>query len=167
MHAKISDFGLSKSYINEAQTHISVTAAGTIGYIDPEYYFSGRLTLRSDVFSFGVVLLETVTGEPPTVPGVGHVVQRVKQKVSNGDISAIVDPRLKGAYDTGSVWKVVDIALLCTREVSDDRPTMTEVVEKLKEALALEEACHIDRINDNSQGNINTDLSANWGPSAR
>lgn len=37
MHAKISDFGLSKSYINEAQTHISVTAAGTIGYIDPEY----------------------------------------------------------------------------------------------------------------------------------
>uniref|UniRef100_A0A0E0II52 Protein kinase domain-containing protein n=1 Tax=Oryza nivara TaxID=4536 RepID=A0A0E0II52_ORYNI len=167
MHAKISDFGLSKSYINEAQTHISVTAAGTIGYIDPEYYFSSRLTMRSDVFSFGVVLLETVTGEPPIMPGVGHVVQRVKQKVSDGDISAIVDPRLKGAYDMGSVWKVVDIALLCTREVSDDRPTMTEVVEHLKDAFALEEARHIDPINDNSQGNINTDLSVNWGPSAR
>uniref|UniRef100_A0A0E0M094 Protein kinase domain-containing protein n=1 Tax=Oryza punctata TaxID=4537 RepID=A0A0E0M094_ORYPU len=153
MHAKISDFGLSKSYINEAQTHILVTAAGTIGYIDPEYYFSGRLTMTSDVFSFGVILLETVTGEPPIVPGIGHVVQRVKKKVSDGDISAIVDQRLK--------------ALLCTREVSDDRPTMTEVVEQLKDALALEEARHIDRSNDNSQGNINTNLSANWGPSSR
>nr|BAD29061.1 serine/threonine-specific receptor protein kinase-like [Oryza sativa Japonica Group] len=167
MHAKISDFGLSKSYINEAQTHISVTAAGTIGYIDPEYYFSSRLTMRSDVFSFGVVLLETVTGEPPIVPGVGHVVQRVKQKVSDGDISAIVDPRLEDAYDIGSVWKVVDIALLCTREVSDDRPTMTEVVEQLKHALALEEARHIDGHRDNGQGSIKPDLSANWGPLAR
>jgi serine/threonine protein kinase len=131
------------------------------------YYFSSRLTMRSDVFSFGVVLLETVTGEPPIVPGVGHVVQRVKQKVSDGDISAIVDPRLEDAYDMGSVWKVTDIALLCTKEVSDDRPTMTEVVEHLKDAFALEEARHIDPINDNSQGNINTDLSVNWGPSAR
>uniref|UniRef100_I1QN85 Protein kinase domain-containing protein n=1 Tax=Oryza glaberrima TaxID=4538 RepID=I1QN85_ORYGL len=167
MHAKISDFGLSKSYINEAQTHISATAAGTIGYIDPEYYFSSRLTMKSDVFSFGVVLLETVTGEPPIVPGVGHVVQRVRQKVSDGDISAIVDPRLEGAYDMGSVWKVVDIALLCTREVSDDRPTMTEVVEQLKHALALEEAHRIDGRSDNGQGSIKPDLSADWAPLAR
>uniref|UniRef100_A0A0E0ERA3 Protein kinase domain-containing protein n=1 Tax=Oryza meridionalis TaxID=40149 RepID=A0A0E0ERA3_9ORYZ len=167
MHAKISDFGLSKSYINEAQTHISVTAAGTIGYIDPEYYFSSRLTMKSDVFSFGVVLLETVTGEPPIVPGVGHVVQRVKQKVSDGDISAIVDPRLEDAYDMGSVWKVTDIALLCTKEVSDDRPTMTEVVEQLKDALALEEARHINGYSDNGQGSIKPDSSANWAPLAR
>uniref|UniRef100_A0A0E0II55 Protein kinase domain-containing protein n=1 Tax=Oryza nivara TaxID=4536 RepID=A0A0E0II55_ORYNI len=167
MHAKISDFGLSKCYINEAQTHISVTAAGTIGYIDPEYYFSSRLTMKSDVFSFGVVLLETVTGEPPIVPGVGHVVQRVKQKVSDGDISAIVDPRLEDAYDMGSVWKVTDIALLCTKEVSDDRPTMTEVVEQLKDALALEEARHIDGYSDNGQGSIKPDSSANWAPLAR
>uniref|UniRef100_A0A0E0QQ92 Protein kinase domain-containing protein n=1 Tax=Oryza rufipogon TaxID=4529 RepID=A0A0E0QQ92_ORYRU len=167
MHAKISDFGLSKCYINEAQTHISVTAAGTIGYIDPEYYFSSRLTMKSDVFSFGVVLLETVTGEPPIVPGVGHVVQRVKQKVSDGDISAIVDPRLEDAYDMRSVWKVTDIALLCTKEVSDDRPTMTEVVEQLKDALALEEARHIDGYSDNGQGSIKPDSSANWAPLAR
>uniref|UniRef100_A0A0D9XCU0 Protein kinase domain-containing protein n=1 Tax=Leersia perrieri TaxID=77586 RepID=A0A0D9XCU0_9ORYZ len=139
MHAKISDFGLSKSYNNEAQTHISVTAAGTTGYIDPEYYFSSRLTVKSDVFSFGVVLLEILTGEPPILPGVGHVVKHVEQKVSNGDISEVVDPRLKDAYDIGSVWKVVDIALLCTKDVSDERPTMIEVVDQLKDALTLEE----------------------------
>ncbi|BAT07665.1 Os09g0355700 [Oryza sativa Japonica Group] len=160
MVAKISDFGLSKSYFDVAQSHISVSAAGTIGYIDPEYCLSCRLTTSSDVFSF-VVLLEIVTGEPPIVP-----TTRVKEKVTTGNIEAIVDPRLDGDYDVSSIWKVVDIALLCTKEASDERPTMSMVVAQLKDALALEEARNVS-ISDISQKGANLGLSFNSMPSAR
>ncbi|XP_044384929.1 senescence-induced receptor-like serine/threonine-protein kinase [Triticum aestivum] len=165
MVAKISDFGLSKSYINVAQSHISVTAAGTLGYIDPEYCVSGRLTTSSDVFSFGVVLLEIVTGEPPILPTPVHIVQRVKEKVIMGDIEAIVDRRLHCQYDFSSIWKVVDMALLCTREVSSERPTMSMVVAQLKDALALEES----RVSSStiSQVGSNVDLSISWVASGR
>uniref|UniRef100_A0A0E0II67 Protein kinase domain-containing protein n=1 Tax=Oryza nivara TaxID=4536 RepID=A0A0E0II67_ORYNI len=167
MVAKISDFGLSKSYLNTAQSHISVTAAGTLGYIDPEYCLSGRLTISSDVFSFGVVLLEIVTGEPPIIPTTVHIVQRVKEKVAAGNIEAIVDPRFGGEYDTNSVWKVVDIALLCTKEASHERPTMSTVVAELKVALALEKARASGSISDISQGGANFELSINSLLSAR
>ncbi|XP_073355169.1 senescence-induced receptor-like serine/threonine-protein kinase, partial [Aegilops tauschii subsp. strangulata] len=165
MVAKISDFGLSKSYINLAQSHISVTAAGTLGYIDPEYCVSGRLTTSSDVFSFGVVLLEIVTGEPPILPTHVHIVQRVKEKVIMGNIETIVDPRLHRQYDFSSIWKVVDMALLCTRESSSERPTMSMVVSHLKDALELEEArASASTI---SQVGSNADLSISWVASGR
>uniref|UniRef100_A0A0E0ERB4 Protein kinase domain-containing protein n=1 Tax=Oryza meridionalis TaxID=40149 RepID=A0A0E0ERB4_9ORYZ len=167
MVAKISDFGLSKSYLNAAQSHISVTAAGTLGYIDPEYCLSGRLTISSDVFSFGVVLLEIVTGEPPIIPTTVHIVQRVKEKVAVGNIEAFVDPRFGGEYDTNSIWKVVDIALLCTKEASHERPTMSTVVAELKVALALENARASGSISDISQGGANFELSINSLLSAR
>uniref|UniRef100_A0A0E0QQ97 Protein kinase domain-containing protein n=1 Tax=Oryza rufipogon TaxID=4529 RepID=A0A0E0QQ97_ORYRU len=167
MVAKISDFGLSKSCLNAAQSHISVTAAGTLGYIDPEYCLSGRLTISSDVFSFGVVLLEIVTGEPPIIPTTVHIVQRVKEKVAAGNIEAIVDPRFGGEYDPNLVWKVVDIALLCTKEASHEMPTMSTVVAELKVALALENARASGSISDLSQGGANFELSINSLLSAR
>uniref|UniRef100_A0A0D3H5Q9 Protein kinase domain-containing protein n=1 Tax=Oryza barthii TaxID=65489 RepID=A0A0D3H5Q9_9ORYZ len=137
---KIADFGLSKTYLSETQTHISVTAAGTTGYIDPEYYYTGRLTESSDVYSFGIVLLEIATGESPILPGQGHIVQRVKRKIDAGDIRLVADPRLKGAYEVSSMLKVVDTALLCTADVGAQRPAMADVVVQLKESLAMAEA---------------------------
>ncbi|KXG35463.1 hypothetical protein SORBI_3002G177600 [Sorghum bicolor] len=141
LQAKVADLGLSKTYISDGHTHISATAAGTAGYMDPEYYFTGRLTESSDVYSFGVVLLEAATGEPPLVPGQGHIVQRVKQRVSaTGDVGSVADPRLGAAYDVNSMWKVVDTAMACTAESGAGRPTMAEVVAQLKDSLALEYA---------------------------
>jgi serine/threonine protein kinase len=104
------------------------------------YYQTGRLTERSDVYSFGVVLLEVATGEPPLVPGHGHIVQRVKEKVATGDITPVADPRLGGIYDVSSMWKVVDTAIMCTADSAAQRPTMAAVITQLKESLALEEA---------------------------
>jgi hypothetical protein len=92
--------------------------------------------------------------------------QRVKEKVTTGNIEAIVDPRLDGDYDVSSIWKVVDIALLCTKEASDERPTMSMVVAQLKDALALEEARNVS-ISDISQKGANLGLSFNSMPSAR
>ncbi|XP_052168297.1 receptor-like protein kinase At3g21340 [Oryza glaberrima] len=140
LQVKIADFGLSKTYLSETQTHISVTAAGTTGYIDPEYYYTGRLTESSDVYSFGIVLLEIATGESPILPGQGHIVQRVKRKIDAGDIRLVADPRLKGAYEVSSMLKVVDTALLCTADVGAQRPAMADVVVQLKESLAMAEA---------------------------
>uniref|UniRef100_A0A0D9XCU5 Protein kinase domain-containing protein n=1 Tax=Leersia perrieri TaxID=77586 RepID=A0A0D9XCU5_9ORYZ len=131
MVAKISDFGLSKSYLHAAQSHISATTAGTPGYIDP-------------------ALL--VTGEPPIIPTTVHIVQRVKEKVFMGNIEAIVDPQCGNEYDANSIWKVVDIALLCTKEASDERPAMSTVIAQLKDALALEEARASGSTSDISQG---------------
>jgi serine/threonine protein kinase len=104
------------------------------------YYLTGRLTESSDVYSFGVVLLEVVTGEPPIVPGQGHIIQRVKQKIVTGDISSVADLRLGSAYDISSMWKVIETAMMCTADSATQRPTMATVVIQLKESLVLEEA---------------------------
>uniref|UniRef100_A0A0E0II62 Protein kinase domain-containing protein n=1 Tax=Oryza nivara TaxID=4536 RepID=A0A0E0II62_ORYNI len=167
LKAKIADFGLSKTYISETQTHISTSnAAGTMGYIDPEYYHTGRLTESSDVYSFGVVLLEVTTGEPPILPGSGHIIQRVKQKVASGNISLVADARLKDSYDISSMWKVVDTAMLCISEVATQRPTMSTVVLQLKESLALEEARDGRDITTSSVSDA-MDVLSKFGPSAR
>ncbi|KAK3133151.1 hypothetical protein QOZ80_6AG0533020 [Eleusine coracana subsp. coracana] len=165
LKAKIADFGLSKTYITDTQTHISATAAGTPGYIDPEYFLTGRLTESSDVYSFGIVLLEVATGEPPMVPGNGHIVKRVKQMIATGDINLIADARLRDAYDVSSMWKVLDIAMMCTVDSVAQRPTMAAVVSQLRESLALEEARE-DNIICASQGSNVEAMSPAFGPLA-
>uniref|UniRef100_I1QN72 Protein kinase domain-containing protein n=1 Tax=Oryza glaberrima TaxID=4538 RepID=I1QN72_ORYGL len=168
LQAKIADFGLSKTYLSETQTHISVTPAGTAGYIDPEYYQTGRLTESSDVYSFGIVLLEIATGEPPIISGQGHIVQRVKNKIVAGDISLIADAQLDGAYDVSSMWKVVDTALQCTVDVVAQRPTMATVVAQLKKSLALEESREDSGfMGSTSTVSDNTFSTSRFGPSAR
>ncbi|KAG6526608.1 hypothetical protein ZIOFF_016600 [Zingiber officinale] len=140
LEAKIADFGLSKAFLSEVNSHISTVVVGTPGYLDPEYYNTSQLSEKSDVYSYGVVLLELVTGLPPIVPGTKnvHLVQWVLQRLDRGNIEDVVDPRLEGEYDINSVWKCADIALKCTTQRSQQRPNMTEVVMQLKESLELE-----------------------------
>ncbi|KAG6526595.1 hypothetical protein ZIOFF_016587 [Zingiber officinale] len=140
LEAKIADFGLSKAFLSEANSQISTVVVGTLGYLDPEYYITFQLSQKSDVYSYGVVLLELITGLLPIVPGTEnvHLIQWVLQRLSKGYIEDVVDPRLQGKYDINSVWKCADIALKCTAQRSQERPTMTEVVMQLKESLELE-----------------------------
>ncbi|XP_062202572.1 putative leucine-rich repeat receptor-like serine/threonine-protein kinase At2g19230 [Phragmites australis] len=142
LKAKISDFGLMKAFTDEFKTHVTTQPAGTLGYLDPEYYNTAQLSEKSDVYSFGVVLLELITGQPPAVPISNtesiHVALWVRQKLSEGDIASIADPRMGGEYDVNSVWKVAELALQCKEQPSRERPTMTDVVVELKESLELE-----------------------------
>ncbi|XP_031473010.1 putative leucine-rich repeat receptor-like protein kinase At2g19210 isoform X2 [Nymphaea colorata] len=141
LEAKLADFGLSKTGIKDDITHMSTAVAGTPGYIDPEYYNTSKLTEKSDVYSFGVVLFELITGRH-AIFTLGsnrvHILQWVTPKIVRGEIASIVDPRLQGSYDTVSMWKVADTALSCTADKAIARPTMTEVVNELMEAMNIE-----------------------------
>lgn len=131
------------------------------------YYLTGRLNESSDVYSFGIVLLEVATGEPPMVQGYGHIVQRVRQMIATGDISSVADARLGGAYDISSMWKLVDTAILCTAENPAQRPTMSAVVAQLEESLALEEAREKDTSTGISRGSDIAPMASTFRPMAR
>lgn len=89
----------------------------------------------------------------------------MERKVTSGSIGLVADARLNDSYDISSMWKVVDTAMLCTTDVSIQRPTMSTVVLQLKECLALEEA----REDRNRAGPTNdaVDVVSTFGPSAR
>ncbi|XP_051227185.1 senescence-induced receptor-like serine/threonine-protein kinase [Lolium perenne] len=132
----ISDFGLSRAF-NDARTHISTVAAGTVGYVDPEYHATFQVTVKTDVYSFGIVLLEIITGQPPVFmdPQTVHLPNWVRQKIAKGSIHDIVDKRLLDQYDANSLQGVVDLAMNCVENAAIGRPTMTEVVSRLKALL--------------------------------
>uniref|UniRef100_A0A0D9Y9N1 non-specific serine/threonine protein kinase n=1 Tax=Oryza glumipatula TaxID=40148 RepID=A0A0D9Y9N1_9ORYZ len=136
--AKISDFGLSRAF-NAAHTHISTVAAGTLGYLDPEYHATFQLTVKTDVYSFGIVLLEIVTGQPPVFmdPQTVHLPNWVRQKIANGSVHDVVDKKLLDQYDATHLQTVIDLAMNCLENASIDRPSMTEVVSVLKVCLPI------------------------------
>ncbi|XP_058006438.1 LRR receptor-like serine/threonine-protein kinase IOS1 isoform X2 [Hevea brasiliensis] len=142
--AKLSDFGLSRIFPNEDDSHVTTTIAGTPGYLDPEYNITTWLTEKSDVYSFGVVLLEIITSRPVIAKNDDadkiHLSNWVSSMLDMGDIKAIADPRLHGDFDVNSLWKVTELAMACVSETSSERPNMTQVVMELKECLATEMA---------------------------
>ncbi|KAK0598586.1 hypothetical protein LWI29_036080 [Acer saccharum] len=137
--AKLADFGLSRIFPIESGTHMT-SIAGTPGYLDPEYYISGRLTEKSDVYSFGVVLLELITSKTVIEKSHEriHISQWVSFMLAKGDIKNVVDPRLHGDFDINSVWKAIEIAMACVSPNSAKRPTMAQVVMELNECLAIQ-----------------------------
>uniref|UniRef100_A0ACD5TEU1 Uncharacterized protein n=1 Tax=Avena sativa TaxID=4498 RepID=A0ACD5TEU1_AVESA len=141
LDAKLADFGLLKAFNSGADTHVSTArVVGTVGYLAPEYQATFQLTNKSDVFSFGVVLLEIVTGKPHILndPEPMNIIQWVQQRLARGNIESVVDARMSGDHDINSVWKVADTALKCTALAPEQRPTMTDVVAQLQECLDLE-----------------------------
>ncbi|EMS64134.1 Wall-associated receptor kinase 3 [Triticum urartu] len=127
--AKVSDFGASR-YIPIDQTAVMTAVQGTLGYLDPMYYYTGRLTDKSDVFSFGVLLIELLTRKKPYVYRsdndaglVAHFVSSLKK----GDLADIVDPQVMEEEDDGELQEVAMLAAMCTRLEGESRPTMKEV----------------------------------------
>ncbi|CAH8355044.1 unnamed protein product [Eruca vesicaria subsp. sativa] len=135
---QVADFGLAR--LNDtAQSHISTRVMGTFGYLAPEYASSGKLTDRSDVFSFGVVLLELITGRKPVDTsqplGEESLVEwarpRLIEAIEKGDISEIVDPRLEKHYFEEEVYRMIETAASCVRHSALKRPRMVQVVRAL------------------------------------
>ncbi|XP_019455620.1 PREDICTED: probable LRR receptor-like serine/threonine-protein kinase At1g05700 isoform X2 [Lupinus angustifolius] len=173
LQAKVADFGLSKSFSTDGETHLSTVVAGTHGYMDPDYTMSNRLTEKSDVYGFGVVILEIITGQPAIIKMHDdykiHISQWVSPMISNGDIENIVDSKLEGDFDTNSVWKAVEIAMACLSK-SSKRPNMSKVVTELKECFTAELARkRTDRDTENQYSTelVPLNLTIDFGPSAR
>ncbi|KAG6733546.1 hypothetical protein I3842_01G229800 [Carya illinoinensis] len=141
MQAKIADFGLSRSFATENDTHVSTSPAGTFGYVDPEFATFGNFNKKSDIYSFGIILFELITGRPAIKRGPVqniHIFDWVYPLIERADIQNIVDPRLEGEFNTNSAWKVVEIAMSCALPVAIQRPDVSRVLAELKECLALE-----------------------------
>lgn len=104
------------------------------------YYKSRKLNEKSDIYSFGIVLLELITGQPAVLKGKEsmHILDRVRPELRRGDLSKIVDPRLQGKYNASSVLKVLGAAMACTASASIHRPTMSFVLAELKKCLEME-----------------------------
>uniref|UniRef100_A0A2N9FN08 Protein kinase domain-containing protein n=1 Tax=Fagus sylvatica TaxID=28930 RepID=A0A2N9FN08_FAGSY len=169
--AKLADFGLSKTFPTD-DTHLSTVVAGTPGYLDPEYYLTNWLTEKSDVYSFGVVLLELITNRPVIERSQErtHISQWVSFKLAKGDIENIVDPTLCGNYNINSVWKAVEIAMVCVSPTSSKRPKMDQVVAELKECLVTELAQRKEGDESESKDSvemININMTTELSPLAR
>nr|POF10769.1 putative leucine-rich repeat receptor-like serine/threonine-protein kinase [Quercus suber] len=143
MQAKIADFGLSRAFATERDSHVSTRPAGTLGYLDPEFQASGNFNKKSDVYSFGIILFELITGRPAILRGPvrnNHILDWVNPLIERGDVQNIVDPRLEGEFNTNSAWKAIEIAMSCIPSLAIQRPDMNHVLAELKECLALEMA---------------------------
>ncbi|XP_048602603.1 probable LRR receptor-like serine/threonine-protein kinase At5g59680 isoform X2 [Brassica napus] len=138
--AKLADFGLSRSFPVGGESHVSTVVAGTPGYLDPEYYHTGRLGEKSDVYSFGIVLLEIITNQSVIDRNRrnSHITQWVGSELKGGNIANIMDPNLHGDYDSRSAWRALELAMSCADPTSAKRPTMSHVVIELKECLVSE-----------------------------
>ncbi|KAF3450655.1 hypothetical protein FNV43_RR06744 [Rhamnella rubrinervis] len=138
--SKLADFGLSRVFPTDAGTHVSTNVVGTPGYLDPEYYVTNWLNEKSDVYGFGVVLLEIITGRPAIsrTQERTHVSQWVSSMLSNGDVRGVVDPKLESDFEINSAWKAVEIAMACVSPTSTRRPNMKQVVTELKDCSDTE-----------------------------
>ncbi|XP_008223689.1 PREDICTED: probable receptor-like protein kinase At5g47070 isoform X1 [Prunus mume] len=132
-NAKLSDFGLARQGPPQGTSHVSTSVVGTIGYAAPEYVQTGRLTAKSDVWSFGVVLFELITGRRAVERNLPRSEQKllewVRPYVSDSKkFHLIVDPRLEGQYCIKSAQKLASLANRCLSKQPKSRPKMSEVV---------------------------------------
>lgn len=150
--AVVGDFGLAK-LVDVRKTNVTTQVRGTMGHIAPEYLSTGKSSEKTDVFGYGIMLLELVTGqraidfsrleEEDDVLLLDHVKKLEREK----RLEAIVDRNLKQDYDIQEVEMMIQVALLCTQSTPEERPAMSEVVRMLEgEGLAerWEEWQHVE-----------------------
>ncbi|KAH7553563.1 hypothetical protein JRO89_XS12G0027100 [Xanthoceras sorbifolium] len=134
---RIADFGLART-LNVSETHVTTEIAGTSGYIAPEYGQSWRSTTKGDVYSFGVLMLEIVTGKEPTgsefkdLEG-GNLVGWVREMIEKGKGIECLDGKISNeSIATAKMLKLLHMGLHCTQDDPFKRPTMQEVVQCLE-----------------------------------
>ncbi|GMG99702.1 hypothetical protein Nepgr_001542 [Nepenthes gracilis] len=134
--AKVSDFGLAKAGSDKINGQISTRVLGTTGYLAPEYVSTGKLTTKSDVYSYGVVLLQLITGRIPIdtrrPPGEHVLVSWALPRLTSREkVTQMADPALKGQFSNKDLIQIAAIAAVCVQAEADYRPLMTDIVQSL------------------------------------
>nr|XP_043618819.1 G-type lectin S-receptor-like serine/threonine-protein kinase At4g27290 [Erigeron canadensis] len=135
MNPKISDFGLARMFKGHESEANTKKVVGTLGYISPEYAVNGLFSVKSDIFSFGVLVLEIVSGKKNT--GFAHedhhdnLLGYAWRLYKEGKSLDLIDTSLGKAYSVSEVLRSVHIGLLCVQQRAQDRPTTPSVVSML------------------------------------
>ncbi|TYK27566.1 putative receptor-like protein kinase [Cucumis melo var. makuwa] len=144
-NAKVSDFGLAK-LLGSGESHITTRVMGTFGYVAPEYANTGLLNEKSDIYSFGVLLLEAITGRDPVdyarPSNEVNLVEWLKMMVATRRAEEVVDMNLEIKPTTRALKRALLVALRCIDPESIKRPKMSQVVRMLE---ADEFPLHEDR----------------------
>ncbi|CAI8609159.1 unnamed protein product [Vicia faba] len=144
--AKVADFGLAK-LTTDTNTHVSTRVMGTFGYMAPEYASSGKLTEKSDVFSFGVMLLELLTGKRPLdlsnamdeslVDWARPLLSQALEE--DGNFKELIDPFLEGNYNNQEMIRMAACASSSIRHSAKKRSKMSQIVRALEGDVSLED----------------------------
>ncbi|CAI0405227.1 unnamed protein product [Linum tenue] len=134
--AVVGDFGLAK-LLDHRDSHVTTAVRGTVGHIAPEYLSTGQSSEKTDVFGFGILLLELITGQKALDFGraahqKGVMLDWVKKLHQEGKLQVMVDKDLRGKFDRVELEEMVQVALLCTQFNPLNRPKMSEVLKMLE-----------------------------------
>ncbi|XP_009795376.1 putative serine/threonine-protein kinase PBL19 [Nicotiana tabacum] len=137
---RLSDFGLAREGPAGDRSHVSTAPVGTLGYAAPEYVETGHLSVKSDIWSFGVVLYEILTGRRTLERNLPVMQQKlldwVKQfPADSRKFSMIIDPRLRNEFSLVAARRIGKLADSCLNKIAKERPKMSEVVQILTQAV--------------------------------
>uniref|UniRef100_A0A7N0TUD2 Protein kinase domain-containing protein n=1 Tax=Kalanchoe fedtschenkoi TaxID=63787 RepID=A0A7N0TUD2_KALFE len=169
---KVSDFGLARTGMEEENGYISTRVMGTFGYVAPEYAMTGHLLVKSDVYSYGVVLLELLTGRKPVdmsqPPGEENLVSWARPLLTSREgLELMLDKGLGPGISYDTVAKVAAIASLCVQPEVSQRPSIGEVVQALKLVCnECEDAEVAERSGTCSPKDLPCDVNAGIGTSS-
>ncbi|VAI44145.1 unnamed protein product [Triticum turgidum subsp. durum] len=136
MIPKIADFGSARALSSDVAEERTSRVVGTSGYKAPEYASRGVYSLKTDVFSFGVLVLVIISGRKNTIldkrgDTVGDLVRDAWRTWKDQRLHELVDPLLGERYEAAEITRCAQVALLCSQEDPADRPTMTDVAAML------------------------------------
>ncbi|KAL3532876.1 hypothetical protein ACH5RR_006397 [Cinchona calisaya] len=176
----VADFGFAK-LIPEGVSHMTTRVKGTLGYLAPEYAMWGKVSESCDVYSFGILLLELITGRKPIEKLPGGIKRTITEwaepLIAKAKFRDLVDPKLRLNFDENQLKQAINVAALCVQGESEKRPNMREVVSllkgndakasimqmRLKSVKYGDDLLDIDQNSDDEEKDKNVDESSAFG----